>query len=80
MSKRPDPYEIYLALLRRFPKWTHRFWSYLMSLRPPGTPRQTRWTAARHLMVVLLVYLVGTALGIWSFSVLLEASRTALPA
>jgi hypothetical protein len=78
MRKLPTAFEVFQALLRRFPKWTHRFWFYLMALRPPGTTRHSRWTAARHLVAVLLVYLGATALGIWSISVLLDAGQAVL--
>ena len=73
-----NPFETYLELLRRFPKWTHFFWNYLFALRPPGTPRQLRWTPARLLLLMLLIYGGASALGIWATAALLEAASSLL--
>jgi len=72
------PFGIFLELLRRFPKLTHFFWRYLFALRPPSTPRQLRRTPARHLMLMLVIYIAASALGIWAKAVLFDVVSSLL--
>lgn len=79
MKPTANPFEVRLAMSRRFPGWTQPFWTYLTALRPPGTERRLRWTQGHHLAVWLLVYVASAALGIASAGVLIKAALLGLP-
>jgi hypothetical protein len=78
IDMKPYPTDIRLELYHRFPKLTQPLWTYLTAITPPNTPRKLRWTQKRHVAVWLLVYLASTAVGIGSFSVLIDTAAHAI--
>ena len=60
-----DPKAIRLALFKRFPCWTQRWWNWLTAIVPPGEPPPSSpWSVDDHVKALGLTWLVAVALGL----------------
>ena len=64
--------------LARFPKFTQRFWSWLLSVTYRNEPPRAPWTVNQHLASFLSLAVVAIGLAGWSSQRLYAIARATL--